>query len=410
MSHLVQRRITCALLSMFLVGGCATEQLRVDPDAGERDVAAALEGVGRANPGLVASDIAVIEFPRTRRPCCVLGVDLKVALGRLPIPGIALWNVVDPTEIGPHRYYNGYLSLRVVGSENNGLVYTCRGGFIDVAHVRDNADNTIALVSAFSRSLETGTTIDLVPQGASRRIQLRPIEAETIERNGRLPLAVAVAQWTAFQIAIWHEIATFYGYGSVDGWEKISAFSPEDLYSNLIGARLAGAIALAKSAPSELEWDASMNEALRPALEYLEVVPVDQTRAALRAVDGAWWDSTKRIPDWTLVRRRHFEIGPEVHPWRLEDASPGSRGAIEPLASCREGDGPLVMQVADEFGGIAFHDYLTTEFQVGNALARAGFPLPRPGSRRVTQDDFPAIIAAIREANARTFGDGADAP
>ena len=406
------RRIACALLSTCLLA-CATERSHVDDGArtGDVDVAAALEAAARHDdPGLEAEDIAVIAFPRTRRPCCVLGVDLKVALGRIPVPGVDLGNVVDPGEIGPHHYYNGYLSLRVIGTENNGLVYTCRGGFIDVAHVRDNADNTIALVSAFSRAMETGTTIDLRAQGATRRIVMRPFEDETIRRHGRLPLAIAAAQWTAFQIAIWHEIATFYGYGSVADWEKISAFSPEDLYSNLVGERLAGAIAVARGARSELEYDASMDASIRQALDLLEVVPVDETRAALQAVDGAWWDSQKRIPDWTLVRRRHFETTPAVRPWTLEDARPGSKGPVEPLARCRDAGDPMVLEVADGFAGLAFRDHLTTEFEVGHALVRAGFPLPRPGSRRVTQDDFPGIVSAIREENAKAFGVGADAP
>ena len=44
----------------------------------------------------------------------------------------------------------------------------------------------------------------------------------------------------AFEIAQWHEIAQWYGFQSVPGFsEEISAFSPEDLYSNLLGARLA---------------------------------------------------------------------------------------------------------------------------------------------------------------------------
>src|SRR6185503_4189268 len=121
-----------------------------------------------------------------------------------------------------------------------------------------------------------------------------------------------------------------------------------------------------------------------------------------QAVDGAWWDSEKRIPDWTLVRRRDFETGPFLRPWRLEDASPGSKGPVQPLERCHDAGPPLVLQVADSFAGMPFRDYLTTEFEVHDALVRAGFRLPRPGSRRITQDDFPVIISVIREENAKT--------
>ncbi len=38
----------------------------------------------------------------------------------------------------------------------------------------------------------------------------------------------AVGEWIAFQLGVWHEIATWYGWASVRGFsEKASAFSPE---------------------------------------------------------------------------------------------------------------------------------------------------------------------------------------
>jgi hypothetical protein len=386
--------------------------------ASDADVAAALGDTSQQNTvGLEAADIPAIPYPRALRPCCAFGADLKVALGQVPVPGVELGNVRDPGELGPHRYDNGFLSLNpsdprgAVDSENNGLVYTCRGGFVDIAHVRDNADNTLALTAAIARTLETGATIDVPPQGAAMRVRTRPVSAAAIGKYDRMHLAVAMAQWATFQLSIWHEIATFYGYASIAAWpEKISAFSPEDLYSNQIGARLAGAIVQAKEARSDLEYGVNMDAWIEKTLERLQAVPVAQSRAAMRAVDGAWWDSEKRIPDWTLVRRRQFETGPLLRPWRLEDASPGAKGAAAPLARCRAAGPPLILQVPDGFAGVPFRDYVTVEFEVDDALVQAGFPLPRAGSRLVTQEDFPAIIQAAREENAETFGPGADAP
>jgi hypothetical protein len=289
-------------------------------------------------------------------------------------------------------------------TRNNGLVYTCRGGFIDIAHVRGSADSTIALASALGRSLETGTTIEVPAQGATRRILLRPIPAEMIQRYGRLPLGIAAAEWTAIQLSIWHEIATFYGYGALPQWEKISAFSPEDLVLERVGCPDRRCDRLGEGCTQRSRVRHEHGRVDPGTLKRLEAVPVDHTRAALQAVDGAWWDSEKRIPDWTLVRRRDFETGPFLRPWRLEDASPGSKGPVQPLERCHDAGPPLVLQVADSFAGMPFRDYLTTEFEVHDALVRAGFRLPRPGSRRITQDDFPVIISVIREENAKTFG------
>jgi hypothetical protein len=215
----------------------------------------------------------------------------------------------------------------------------------------------------------------------------------------------------AYQFSIWHEIATFYGYASVAEWpEKISAFSPEDLYSNQIGERLAVGVIRARQAGDDVNYGLSMDAWIKRMLERLGAVSLADSQAAMRAVDGAWWDSAKRIPDWTLVRRRQFETDPFLRPWRLENARPGTKGAVAPLAQCRDADPALVLQVVDGFAGALFRDYATVEFDVSDALVAAGFPLPRPDSRRVNQEDFPFIIQKVREANAETFGPGADAP
>lgn len=230
------------------------------------------------------------------------------------------------------------------------------------------------------------------------------MSAAGIAKYGRVPLATALAQWVAYQFSIWHEIATFYGYASLAEWpEKISAFSPEDLYSNQIGARLAGGVILSKEVHNDVDYGLSMDAWITRTLERLGAVALADSRAAMRAADGAWWDSEKRIPDWTLVTRRRFETDPFLRPWRLEDARPGTKGAVTPLARCRDAEPPLELHVVDGYAGALFRDYATLEFDVDDALVAAGFPLPRPGSRRVTQEDFPFIIGKIREATAETL-------
>jgi len=411
-----------AILSIALAVGlvaCQKERWEAGENVRARDVdvAAALGDTSQAdNAGLAATDIPAIAYPEALRPCCAFGMDLKVAVGQVPVPGVEIGNLADPEGIGPHRYDNGYLSLHgkdprgIVDNENNGLIYTCRGGFIDLAHVRDNADNTLSLAAAIARSLESGAVVEVPPQGAAMRVRLRPVTEAAIEKYGRVQLATVLAEWVAYQFSIWHEIATFYGYASLAQWpEKISAFSPEDLYSNQIGARLAGGVILAKGARSDVEYGLSMDAWIKRMLQRLDAVPLADSRAAMRAVDGAWWDSTKRIPDWTLTKRRRFDTGPFLRPWRLEDARPGSKGAAKPLARCRKAE-PLVLYASDGFAGALFRNYATVEFDVDDALVQAGFPLPHAESRRVTQEDFPMIIEKTRQATVAALGPGADAP
>jgi len=412
-----------ALSMMVLLAGvlgCSKEgwHVRGRARAGDADVAAALGDTShQSSTGLAASDIPAIDYPRSLRPCCAFGADYKVQVGKVPVPGVEIGNLVGLADIGHHRFDNGYLSINTsdprgyVDRENNGLIYTCRGGFIDLAHVRDNADNTMALGASIARTMDAGGVIEVPPQGANMRLRVRAIPAYAIERYDRVRLATAMAQWAAYQFSIWHEIATYYGYTSMAEWpEKISAFSPEDYYSNQIGVRIAGGIILSKGARSDIEYGANMDAWIERTLVRLEAVPLDDSRAAMRAVDGAWWDSEKRIPDWTLVRRRQFSPGPELAPWRLEDATPGTKGPVAPLARCRDAGPPLVFHIPDGFNGVPYRDYMTAEFEVGDTLANEGFPFPRTGSRIVTQDDFPSIVEAARLATVKELGPGADRP
>jgi len=60
--------------------------------------------------------------------------------------------------------------------ERNGLVFTCRGGFIDTAHVRDDADWTIYFGSRFFEKLASGTAIDPTDEAGKRRFVLERID------------------------------------------------------------------------------------------------------------------------------------------------------------------------------------------------------------------------------------------
>jgi len=59
-----------------------------------------------------------------------------------------------------------------------------------------------------------------------------------------LPLQVttSLAEWLSVQASIWHEITTWYGWSSTRFSKRPSGFSPEDLYSNLVGVKITGAI------------------------------------------------------------------------------------------------------------------------------------------------------------------------
>ena len=101
--------------------------------------------------------------PESLRPCCAFGYDLHVRAAGIPIPMYQIGNVLTLGTLGKHHYndsaFGAVKNLLGLSEEQNGLIYTRRGGFIDIAHVRDTADNTFYL---FNR-IASGSAISWRP-------------------------------------------------------------------------------------------------------------------------------------------------------------------------------------------------------------------------------------------------------
>jgi hypothetical protein len=413
----VRRSRRAILLRTFLVASILAAPALADAQVAisKRTVTSALDGfldrlAASSKKGLV---LYAPSEPERLRPCCAFGGEMKVELLGIPVPGYRHKPVRGPDEIGPHEYDPGLLQVlpspisseqdsrnpsRVDESdpkrEHNGIVYTCRGGFLDTAHVRDFADLTWFLAARVESRLETGGVIDLVDYGGTRRISIRPVPRDKLRRAGSSRLAIAVAAQLSFDLSVWREIATWYGYESVPPWpEKLSSFSPEDLYSNLLGTRLAEAILRTTEIQTHREWDAAMTSALTLTMDALGVVPAQAARAYMVSVDGVLWDSTRPIPDWRVTKRRKFDRGPLVTPWTVHTKA----GRREPSTSpCRAGDKPLSLRIPDRMNGIAIDDVAEIDVVVSDRLLRHGLPLPRPGDRHVVEADYPRLIEAVR--------------
>jgi hypothetical protein len=343
------------------------------------------------------------------RPCCVFGADVGVRLGALPIPGYRIGNLIDPSELGPHHYDSGLLVMvgsgvdEIVSEENNGLVYTCRGGFIDTAHVRDYADWTIFIASQICLSLDEGITLELPPEGGNRRLVFESIDEELIRRCGRKQLTIALAQWSAFQLSIWHEIATWAGWSWNTAFPELaSAFSPEDLYSNMLGIRVAGAIALERSARTDDLFNRSVDAWFADVLAELGAVPKQIGREAMYAVDGLWWDSTVRLPDSELVLRRNLAIESNLTPW-LVTREPAAQSSSPQLREvCRDDPQPLAFSVPDSFCELPLRTLARLEITPNKAVRRHE-PFDEL-SHTITQDDFAVLLAKQREQIREALG------
>jgi len=341
------------------------------------------------------STVPQFDAPSKLRPCCAFGQDLKVELGDVPVPLVKVKNVFAPADLGKHHYGAGSL-----GGEHNGLVYTCRGGFIDIAHVRDNADRALYIILQIARALPNGVTIDMPEEGTTRRIVVAPLPAKLLARHGRWHIAAALAAHANHQLSNWHEIITWYGFESTPGMsERMSAFSPEDIYSNTLGTKLAAGIVIHKEMRSRDEYDAAMQAWMREALRRLGAVSKDHARAAMASVDGKWWDSKKRVPEFTLVTRRVTDISFPTSPWLVPDAP----------HECDDQPPPLPLSLPERLGTHKISDLVTLRFEF-DKWTPEHFPVPAKKGDAVTAADFPTILDAVHEEGVRELGPSFNKP
>jgi hypothetical protein len=195
---------------------------------------------------------------------------MALHLGSTHVP-IVIRGVISARGVGRHSYSrDGELT------ENNGLLYTRRGGFIDTAHTRDNADITAHLALELRPLLARGRgRLDLGLKGAERSLYItRAVPEQELARTSDL-IAIRVA----FQLSIWTELVQYYGLTKFRGAKEVySSFTVDDLYSNLMGAEL-GVAALESRVP----YERAMDIALAAALANLGVVSQVETRASSRS-------------------------------------------------------------------------------------------------------------------------------
>ena len=330
-----------------------------------------------------------LDAPQGLRACCAFGYDLQAEVAGIPVPFYTIDNVVEADNLGQHHYNDSYFSaaadLLGISKEKVGLIYTTEGGFIDIAHVRDTADYTLYLFSQIYPKLGEEWTLTLNHELASRQIHFSAFTPPASPAE-RYTLSTYLAAKLAFQLAAWHEIAQWYGYQSVPGFsEGISAFSPEDLYSNLVGARLASSLILQGRAESLAIFSQSLESLIPIALKQLGAQERSQTRHAFDKVDGLWWNSAKRVPDKFLVLTRNYDVTDSRYPFLPTQAIP-SLG--------------LKLSLPSEYAGFVLSDL--AQFRLAPTTNMALLPVPET---YWTVSDFEALAekAKIEDQKQQTL-------
>ena len=235
---------------------------------------------------------------------CQDGPAPRVRFGFYPTSTLGT-NWPNPKALGKHGYI--YTPFEV-----NGMVYTCRGGHIDTAHLRIAADWTRYLTKkTFRRLMKNETTFSykLAVDRSRNYVTLTyPENWEDLPEEERTAIAEEVAAalgpHMAFTMTTWHEILTWFGFRCIGlGTEFPSAFSWEDSYSNLLGTIL-GARALEDT---ERSFNEAMTLLVNEELEKLGVQSAKVGRGASERVKGDWF--TGSVLFFVDIKERNFDIG-----------------------------------------------------------------------------------------------------
>jgi len=326
---------------------------------------------------------------------CQDGPRPRSRLGTYPTSTLGA-NFSNPQRLGRHGY-------RFSLSEKNGIVYTCRGGHIDLAHLRIAADWTKYLTDKSYRHLMDSdtrfsyklavdrsrhyVTLSYPSDWAQRSQAQRAVVAKEV--------AAALGPHLAYSLTTWHEILTWFGFKCVGLPTAFSsAFSWEDSFSNLLGTHLA----VRALQDTERSFNEAMTIALKEEMDKLGTIPSGAAKHATNQVKGDWFTGSSLF--FVDVIERNFDIG-------LED------GTVTPtlLPSVSECQGAVAASYpAPTLDVLAQHGFsVKLEIEAHewekNAILAVAYPHARQREKRVEPAvHFPLIMDHVRQDAVRRYG------
>jgi hypothetical protein len=300
---------------------------------------------------------------RIIRTCCAFGTDMQM----VAIPGIKLTEITGLEKIGSHHYLGD-------ASEENGIIYTRRGGFIDMGHLRDQADWMAYIYYQLEKNKPNGSFSMLIGhEGGEKNLDV--LIPSTLTNTDLVLLSGKIA----YDLSVWHEIATWFGASTIPFVpERYSSFSIEDAYSNLLGVTI-GIQAL----QSELPYEEAVTNIIAETLKSLDAVSNEaETYLAMEAVRNIWWTNEKRLPSSKVLLERQVHVYPCLQPWLV----PGW------AKSNQESSELTVPQYASS--GESLSSFYQLEFRLNYKFPfRKMFPDRK--DRTITQNDFDRLLAEV---------------
>ena len=301
--------------------------------------------------------------PRIIRTCCAFGSNV----GIIGVPFLKYTETTSIEKLGDHVYMGGK-------DEGNGIVYTCKGGFIDVGHLREQSDWTAFLYGVITSNKGNSINIKLGREGGVKRLELNI--PESLSNSDAILLAGRIT----YDLSVWHEISTWYGVSSIPFIpERYSAFSIEDDYSNLLGVTLG-----MKALRSDMPFEKAMTKILRETLDSLQVVEnEEETLQAMEDVRNDWWTREKKLPSRKIIMKRDISDYKGASPLLIPNRSKKYLPANLELQNSTANNEPLT-------------NFYSLDFRLNRK-----FPMrelfPERNGRRISEDDFLIILDNVKE-------------
>jgi hypothetical protein len=283
------------------------------------------------------------------------------------IPFAKINHITSTDQLGAHHFLGSK-------TEGNGLIYSLRGGFIDIGHLRDVADWTAYLYSIILHNLENeNAEIKLAYEGGKKILSLSfNSELDSLD-------CLLLAGKIAYDLSYWHELSTWFGASAVPMLpERYSTLSVEDIYSNHLGVHV-GMLAV----QSDLSYNEAMTNIIDSVLINLGAVKTEEdTYAALESVRNIWWTNEKRLPNQKVLIARETETYTQSKPWLIPDLIYGHQD-------------PVILTIPERTSkGNSLTDYYQLSIDLNHK-----FPVkqlfPEKDNRLITQDDFGVLLNRI---------------
>ena len=243
-----------------------------------------------------------------------------------------------------------------------------------MGHLRDQSDWTAFLYTQLSANQPNGElSMILGREGGEKNLKV-DLPANLTEQD-----LVRLAGKIAYDLSVWHEIATWFGASTIPFVpERYSSFSIEDAYSNLLGVTIG-----MQAVQSELPYEKAVTQLIDKYLKELDAVSTEaETYLAMESVRDIWWTRDRKLPSAKVLLQRQVQVYPCLRPWLVPGMSATNQKSSE--------------LVVPEFtmDGKPLNQYYELEFRLNYKFPfRKIFPERR--DRNITQNDFGKMLSMV---------------